>query len=103
MWRYVIEDGSPYRRSSKQNRPPGQGGAAGKGRAPVEDFDDDGCGWSFTSLMKKDSIKDSIPDQQLGQQELTVRYSSKNFFFITLVLKKFFTLFGVSSCMQISH
>ncbi|XP_039513078.1 putative ATP-dependent RNA helicase DHX57 isoform X2 [Pimephales promelas] len=73
--RYVIEDGSPYRRSSKQNRPPGQGGAAGKGRAPVEDFDDDGCGWSFTSLMKKDSIKDSIPDQQLSQQELTVRYS----------------------------
>ncbi|KAK7140601.1 hypothetical protein R3I94_013020 [Phoxinus phoxinus] len=74
--RYVIEDGSPYRRSSKQNRPPGQGGAAGKGRAPVEDLDDDGSGWSFTSLMKKDSIKDSIPDQQLGQQELTVRYSN---------------------------
>ncbi|KAL0177521.1 hypothetical protein M9458_026415, partial [Cirrhinus mrigala] len=73
---YVIEDGSPYRRSTKQNRPSGQGGMAGKGRAPVEDFDDDGR-WSFTSFAKKDSVKDSIPDQQLSQQDLTVRYSSK--------------------------
>ncbi|XP_050981383.1 putative ATP-dependent RNA helicase DHX57 [Labeo rohita] len=73
--RYVIEDGSPYRRSAKQNRPSGQGGTAGKGRAPVEDFDDD-CSWSFTSFVKKDSVKDSIPDQQLSQQDLTVRYSN---------------------------
>ncbi|KAK2896458.1 hypothetical protein Q8A67_010946 [Cirrhinus molitorella] len=73
--RYVIEDGSPYRRSMKQNRPFGHGGTAGKGRAPVEDFDDD-HGWSFTSFMKKDSVKDSIPDQQLSQQDLTVRYSN---------------------------
>uniref|UniRef100_A0A671MHC6 RNA helicase n=1 Tax=Sinocyclocheilus anshuiensis TaxID=1608454 RepID=A0A671MHC6_9TELE len=72
---YVIEDGSPYRCSTKQNRSSGQGGTAGKGRAPVEDFDDDGS-WSFTSLMKKDSVKDSIPDQQLSQQDLTVRYSN---------------------------
>lgn len=89
MWRYVIEDGSPYRRSTKQNRPPGQGGAAGKGRAPIEDFDDDGGGWSFTSLMKKDSIKDSIPDQQLSQQELTVRYSSKNTRILLFVFNSF--------------
>ncbi|XP_016129380.1 putative ATP-dependent RNA helicase DHX57 [Sinocyclocheilus grahami] len=73
--KYVIEDGSPYRCSTKQNRPSAQGGTAGKGRAPVEDFDDDGS-WSFTSLMKKDSVKDSIPDQQLSQEELTVRYSN---------------------------
>lgn len=74
LFRYVIEDGSPYRRSTKQTRP---GGMSGKGRAPVEDFDDD-RGWSYTSFMKKDSVKDTIPDQQLSQQELTVRYSSKN-------------------------
>lgn len=73
--RYVIEDGSPYRRSTKQTRPSAQGGMTGKGRAPVEDFDDD-RGWSCTSFMKKDSVKDNIPDQQLSQQELTVRYSN---------------------------
>uniref|UniRef100_A0A8B9RK37 RNA helicase n=1 Tax=Astyanax mexicanus TaxID=7994 RepID=A0A8B9RK37_ASTMX len=71
--RYVIEDGSPYRRSAKQNGPSGQGGRVSKGRPVVDDMDDDD-GWSFTSFMKKDSVKDSIPDQQLGQQELALRY-----------------------------
>ncbi|XP_055026440.2 putative ATP-dependent RNA helicase DHX57 [Misgurnus anguillicaudatus] len=75
--RYVIEDGSPYRRTTKKNCPPNQSVRTGKGRAPVEDHDDDdGGGWSFTSLMNKDSVKDSIPDQQLSLQELTVRYSN---------------------------
>uniref|UniRef100_A0AAR2JMS0 Putative ATP-dependent RNA helicase DHX57 n=1 Tax=Pygocentrus nattereri TaxID=42514 RepID=A0AAR2JMS0_PYGNA len=62
--RYVIEDGSPYRRSAKQNGPSNQRGKAGKGR-PVEDMNDDD-GWSFTSFMRKDAVKDSIPDQQLS-------------------------------------
>ncbi|XP_073776686.1 putative ATP-dependent RNA helicase DHX57 isoform X2 [Danio rerio] len=73
--RYVIEDGSPYRRSTKLNRSSGPGGTTGKGRALVEDFDDDG-GWSFTSFRNKESVKDSVPDQQLSQQDLTVRYSN---------------------------
>uniref|UniRef100_A0AAR2IMG4 Putative ATP-dependent RNA helicase DHX57 n=1 Tax=Pygocentrus nattereri TaxID=42514 RepID=A0AAR2IMG4_PYGNA len=73
--RYVIEDGSPYRRSAKQNGPSNQRGKAGKGR-PVEDMNDDD-GWSFTSFMRKDAVKDSIPDQQLSQQDLTLRYPSK--------------------------
>ncbi|XP_066534842.1 putative ATP-dependent RNA helicase DHX57 isoform X2 [Hoplias malabaricus] len=71
--RYVIEDGSPYRRSAKQNGMSIQGNKAGRVRPIVEDMDDDD-GWSFTSFMRKDVVKDSIPDQQLSQQELTLRY-----------------------------
>ncbi|XP_051946382.1 putative ATP-dependent RNA helicase DHX57 [Xyrauchen texanus] len=75
--RYVLEDGSLYRRSKKQSGPANQSGRPGKGRALVEDYDDDIVdGWSFGSLMKKDSVKDSVPDQQLSLQELTVRYSN---------------------------
>ncbi|XP_057198416.1 putative ATP-dependent RNA helicase DHX57 isoform X2 [Triplophysa rosa] len=73
--RYVIEDGSPYRRSTKKNNPPGQSVRTGKGQTRVEDLDDDG-GWSFTNFMNKDSVKDSVPDQQLSLPELTVRYSN---------------------------
>lgn len=75
--RYVIEDGSPYRRSTKKNNPPGQSVRTGKGQTHVGDLDDDG-GWSFSNFMNKDSVKDSVPDQQLSLQDLTVRYSSKN-------------------------
>ncbi|XP_072534065.1 putative ATP-dependent RNA helicase DHX57 isoform X2 [Salminus brasiliensis] len=71
--KYVIEDGSPYRRSAKQNGPSSQGGRARKGQPVLDDMDDDN-GWSFGSFMKKDAVKDSIPDQQLSQQELTLRY-----------------------------
>ncbi|TRY60779.1 hypothetical protein DNTS_032212 [Danionella cerebrum] len=74
--RYVIEDGSPYLRSTKQKCSTGQAGVTGKGRAPVEAFDDED-GWSFTSFTKKDSVKDSVPDQQLNLQELSVRYTMK--------------------------
>ncbi|XP_052007005.1 putative ATP-dependent RNA helicase DHX57 [Xyrauchen texanus] len=75
--RYVLEDGSPYRRSTKQNGPANQSGRAGKGRAPVEDYDDDDSGdLSFSSFTKKAPVKDSVPDQQLSLQELTVRYSN---------------------------
>ncbi|XP_030627357.1 LOW QUALITY PROTEIN: putative ATP-dependent RNA helicase DHX57 [Chanos chanos] len=71
--RYVIEDGSPYRRSGKQGGPPGQGARAGRGQEPV-DYTDDG-NWSFGSFMKKEAVKDNIPDQQLSLQELSIRYS----------------------------
>ncbi|XP_062852222.1 putative ATP-dependent RNA helicase DHX57 [Trichomycterus rosablanca] len=70
MTRYVIEDGSPYRRSAKQNGPSNQ--KAAKARPAVEELDDDS--WSFGSFVNKGAVKDSIPDQQLGVQELTLRY-----------------------------
>lgn len=73
--RYVIEDGSPYRRSAKQNAS-SQGAKAGRGR-PVLEVDDDDNGWSFGSFIRKDAVKDSIPDQQLSQQELSLRYPSE--------------------------
>uniref|UniRef100_A0A672HHI3 Putative ATP-dependent RNA helicase DHX57 n=1 Tax=Salarias fasciatus TaxID=181472 RepID=A0A672HHI3_SALFA len=38
----------------------------------AEDLDDDG--WNFTSFCKKDFVKDTVPDQQLSLQELSVRY-----------------------------
>ncbi|XP_034719947.1 putative ATP-dependent RNA helicase DHX57 isoform X1 [Etheostoma cragini] len=69
--RYVIEDGSPYMRSGKQNL----SSTSGRGREQrdmVDDLGDDM--WNFMSLCKKDFVKDSIPDQQLSLQDLTVRY-----------------------------
>lgn len=44
----------------------------------MEDDDDDG--WSFRSFVKKDAVKESIPDQQLSVQELTLRYPSKQMY-----------------------
>lgn len=69
----MIEDHSPYRRLAKQNGTPNQ--RAGKTQSAVMNMDDDG--WSFSSFVRKDAVKDSIPDQQLGVQELTLRYPSK--------------------------
>uniref|UniRef100_A0A672GX55 Putative ATP-dependent RNA helicase DHX57 n=1 Tax=Salarias fasciatus TaxID=181472 RepID=A0A672GX55_SALFA len=71
--RYVIEDGSPYMRSGK----PSSSSTSGRGgrsdpRDVAEDLDDDG--WNFTSFCKKDFVKDTVPDQQLSLQELSVRY-----------------------------
>ncbi|XP_051248651.1 putative ATP-dependent RNA helicase DHX57 [Dicentrarchus labrax] len=71
--RYVIEDGSPYMRSGKQNSSSTSGrGSKGDPRDMVDNLGDDM--WNFMSLCKKDFVKDSIPDQQLNLQELTVRY-----------------------------
>uniref|UniRef100_A0A8D0AIG6 Putative ATP-dependent RNA helicase DHX57 n=1 Tax=Sander lucioperca TaxID=283035 RepID=A0A8D0AIG6_SANLU len=67
--RYAIEDGSPYMRSGKQNSSSGRGREQ---RDMVDDLGDDM--WNFMSLCKKDFVKDSIPDQQLSLQDLTVRY-----------------------------
>ncbi|KAM4523457.1 putative ATP-dependent RNA helicase DHX57 [Fundulus diaphanus] len=70
---YVIEDGSPFMRSGKQNPSSTSGrGARSEPRDLVDDLGDDV--WNFMSLCKKDFVKDSIPDQQLSLQELTVRY-----------------------------
>ncbi len=41
----------------------------------VDDLGDDM--WNFMSFCKKDFVKDSIPDQQLGLQELTMRYKGE--------------------------
>uniref|UniRef100_A0A672ZPM5 Putative ATP-dependent RNA helicase DHX57 n=1 Tax=Sphaeramia orbicularis TaxID=375764 RepID=A0A672ZPM5_9TELE len=70
---YVIEDGSPYMRSGKQNMSSASGrGGKVEQRDIVDDLGDDV--WNFMSFCKKDFVKDSIPDQQLSLQELTVRY-----------------------------
>ncbi|XP_029317608.1 LOW QUALITY PROTEIN: putative ATP-dependent RNA helicase DHX57 [Cottoperca gobio] len=71
--RYVIEDGSPYMRSGKQNTSSTSGrGSKIEPRDIVDDLGDDV--WNFMSLSNKDFVKDSIPDQQLSLQDLTVRY-----------------------------
>lgn len=41
----------------------------------VDDLGDDM--WNFMSFCKKDFVKDSVPDQQLSLQELTVRYKGE--------------------------
>ncbi|XP_042179578.1 putative ATP-dependent RNA helicase DHX57 [Oncorhynchus tshawytscha] len=70
--RYVIEDGSPFMRSGGGKSSSGSKGGRGGAKDPVDQLGDDM--WSFMNLQKKDFIKDSIPDQQLSLQELTVRY-----------------------------
>ncbi|KPP56085.1 putative ATP-dependent RNA helicase DHX57 [Scleropages formosus] len=69
MTGYVMEDGSPYARSGKQGTQPSR---RTRGADLVDELGDDM--WSFMSFQKKDFVKDSIPDQQLTLQELTVRY-----------------------------
>ncbi|KAK7896352.1 hypothetical protein WMY93_021677 [Mugilogobius chulae] len=71
--RYVIEDGSPFMRSGKQSgsNTSGRGGKV-ESRDMVEDLSEDV--WNFMSFCKKDFVKDSIPDQQLSFQDLTMRY-----------------------------
>lgn len=70
---YVIEDGSPYMRSGKQNMSNSSGrGSKTESRDLVDDLGEDM--WNFMSFCKKDFVKDSIPDQQLSFQDLTVRF-----------------------------
>lgn len=70
---YVIEDGSPYMRSGKHNvsNTSGRGGRV-ESRDLADDLSEDM--WNFMSFCKKDFVKDSIPDQQLSFQDLTMRY-----------------------------
>ncbi|MGH0122982.1 UNVERIFIED_CONTAM: hypothetical protein FKN15_077636 [Acipenser sinensis] len=67
--RYVIEDGSPYMRSGKQGNHTSKGKS---NRNAVEQLEDDM--WSFMHFQKDEFVKDSIPDQQLTIQQMTVRY-----------------------------
>lgn len=63
-------------RSGKQNSS-STGGRTTKvdPRDVVDDLGDDV--WNFMSFCKKDFVKDSIPDQQLSLQDLTVRYKGE--------------------------
>lgn len=45
-------------------------------RDMVDDLGEDM--WNFMSFCKKDFVKDSIPDQQLSFQDLTMRYKGNN-------------------------
>uniref|UniRef100_A0A8D3BDI7 Putative ATP-dependent RNA helicase DHX57 n=1 Tax=Scophthalmus maximus TaxID=52904 RepID=A0A8D3BDI7_SCOMX len=74
---YVIEDGSLFMRSGKQNVS-SAGGQACKvaPRDLVNDLSDDM--WNFMSFCNKDFVKDSIPDQQLSLQDLTLRYKGES-------------------------
>ncbi|XP_028844467.1 putative ATP-dependent RNA helicase DHX57 [Denticeps clupeoides] len=71
--RYVLEDCSPYRRSVKSNEQPSSKGQPQKRQDLAEDVTD--YGWSFSSFVRKDSVSDSVTDQKLSFQDLTVRYS----------------------------
>lgn len=63
-------------RSGKQNTSSASGkGVKGERRDVVDDLGEDV--WNFMSFSKKDFVKDSIPDQQLSLQELTVRYKGE--------------------------
>ncbi|XP_054656138.1 putative ATP-dependent RNA helicase DHX57 isoform X1 [Dunckerocampus dactyliophorus] len=83
--RYTIEDGSPYMRSGKQNSASGQG-RKGEPRNVVDTLGDDV--WNFMSFSKKDFVKDSVPDQKLSLQELSIRYRD----YKTSVLKTISTM-----------
>ncbi|XP_051911127.1 putative ATP-dependent RNA helicase DHX57 isoform X2 [Hippocampus zosterae] len=73
LTRYVIEYGSPYTRSMRQNS--SSTSYQGGNRAPKDIVDTLGDDmWNYMSFTKKDFVKDSIPDQQLSLQELTVRF-----------------------------
>ncbi|KAM9328553.1 putative ATP-dependent RNA helicase DHX57 [Pholidichthys leucotaenia] len=68
---YVIEDGSPYMRSGKQNSS-SMSGSKGVQRDVSDDSGDDVS--NSMSFCKKDLVKNSVPDQQLSLQELIMRY-----------------------------
>ncbi|OCT79840.1 putative ATP-dependent RNA helicase DHX57 [Xenopus laevis] len=73
--RYVLEDGSPYQRSSKQLS--GQDSARGKKGNSYGELLDELEQQIHSSLRVQDSriVKDSVPDQQLNFKELSTRYN----------------------------
>lgn len=71
----MLEDGSPYMRTGKQNLSAASGRGPTGSRDAVEDLGDDM--WNFMSFCKKDFVKDSVPDKQLSLQELTQRYKGE--------------------------
>lgn len=72
---YVIEDGSPYMRSGKQNQSTTGARSRGDLSCVVDDLSEDV--WNFMSFCNKDFVKDSVPDQQLSLQDLTIRYKGE--------------------------
>uniref|UniRef100_A0A8C5PP75 Putative ATP-dependent RNA helicase DHX57 n=1 Tax=Leptobrachium leishanense TaxID=445787 RepID=A0A8C5PP75_9ANUR len=72
--RYVLEEGSPYHRSTKL--PPGKySGQKQKGKSYGELMDDlDQDLNSSLNIQENTVVKDSIPDQQLSFKELCTRY-----------------------------
>ncbi|XP_053567900.1 putative ATP-dependent RNA helicase DHX57 [Bombina bombina] len=73
--RYVVEEGSPYHRSSKNSsgHEPFKGK---KGKSYGDLYDDLDQEMSFSlHLEDTKAVKDSVPDQQLSFKELSVRYN----------------------------
>lgn len=62
-------------RAGKQNLSAASGRGTRGVRDAVEDLGDDV--WNFMSFCKKDFVKDSVPDQQLGLRELALRYKGE--------------------------
>lgn len=62
-------------RSGKQSQSSTGGQSKRDPRDVVDDLSDDV--WNYMSFCKKDFVKDSIPDQQLSLQDLTIRYKGE--------------------------
>ncbi|XP_069463895.1 putative ATP-dependent RNA helicase DHX57 isoform X2 [Ambystoma mexicanum] len=77
MTRYVVEDGSMYARSAKQTARdlPGKAHKANKGKSYQEVMDDlEGQMNNSLHFEDSQSVKDSVPDQQLNFKQLAARY-----------------------------
>ncbi|XP_068088296.1 putative ATP-dependent RNA helicase DHX57 isoform X2 [Hyperolius riggenbachi] len=73
--RYVLEDASPYRRSSKNSSTKEQR----KGRSYEDVMDDlERQINGVVRIQESKSVKDSAPDQQLNINELSTRYNGVN-------------------------
>ncbi|XP_039595001.1 putative ATP-dependent RNA helicase DHX57 [Polypterus senegalus] len=69
--RYVLEDGSPYMKSARQLNQPSKGKSNWN---PVDQLEEDM--WSYMHFQKDDFVKDSLPDQLLTFQQMTIRYKA---------------------------
>ncbi|KAG8444118.1 hypothetical protein GDO86_009340 [Hymenochirus boettgeri] len=72
--RYVLEDGSPYQRSSKHLSSPDSAWGK-KGKSYGELMDELEQDISSSLKFQESRVKDSVPDQQLNFKELSSRYS----------------------------
>ncbi|XP_025061494.1 putative ATP-dependent RNA helicase DHX57 isoform X2 [Alligator sinensis] len=70
MTRYVLEDGSPYRRNMKHGS--NEKLRARRSRTALEEVEED---LRHAGLIQDDmTVKDSVPDQQLTLKQLLIRY-----------------------------
>ncbi|XP_027721058.1 putative ATP-dependent RNA helicase DHX57 [Vombatus ursinus] len=69
MTKYVIEDGSPYMRSTKLSS---EERKARRNRTAFEEVEEDLR--RSLHFLDESSVKDSVPDQQLNFKQLTARY-----------------------------